>query len=79
MTDPSNPSALVRLLILFVFLIAGAAALQSCKPVDPRPPTMGACATCQGSGVFGPRSCPSCQGLGFIRIHYRYRVIEPMK
>ncbi|MHC4779232.1 MAG: hypothetical protein ACYTFG_11715, partial [Planctomycetota bacterium] len=64
----------VKILLVLLALFLAGTALSSCAPAQPRTPAMAPCATCRGGGVFGLRSCPSCQGLGFIHIKYRYRV-----
>ncbi|MHC5035754.1 MAG: hypothetical protein ACYTHM_00430 [Planctomycetota bacterium] len=67
--------------ILLVLLVACllACCLLSCQPAQTRYTTIGPCATCEGSGMFGLRACPSCQGLGFIRVRYPYPVTDPVK
>ena len=69
----------LRLLVILLAALLAAASLPSCTPVQTGPPAMAPCSTCKGSGVFGPRSCPSCRGIGFVRVVYRYPVIDPVK
>jgi hypothetical protein len=68
-----------RLIAVLLLALFASAALPSCAPMETGPPAMAPCATCQATGTFGKRSCPSCRGMGFIRVIYRYPVIDPVK
>ncbi|MHC4599761.1 MAG: hypothetical protein ACYS47_12220 [Planctomycetota bacterium] len=69
----------LTLVVILLAAVLAAAALPACTPIQTGPPAMAPCSTCNGSGVFGPRSCPSCRGIGFVRIVYRYPVVDPVK
>ncbi|GEM_PF-2956984 len=51
----------------------------SCQPAGSQTLAVGRCATCQGTGKIGKRTCPTCGGLGYVRVQYSYPVIEPVK
>jgi hypothetical protein len=54
-------------------------AASSCVAPPRQEFTIGPCATCLSTGRLGRQSCPTCQGLGFIRVQYSYPVIDPVK
>jgi hypothetical protein len=60
-------------------LAALAAGAVSCQPLEPKRMTIGACATCGGTGTFGARTCPTCKGLGYVHVEYSYPVPDPYR
>lgn len=64
---------------VLVVLVLMACLVASCRPLEPDYVSHGSCAICDGTGRFGEKICPSCQGLGYIRVRYAYPVIEPIK
>ena len=74
-----NSGVMGGIAALAAALILGSCMLASCGPPQTREYCMGTCVVCGGSGVFRGQSCPSCRGLGYVRVRYSYPVIDPRK
>ena len=77
----TSPVSLLRLAALGLLLAALLVLCASCTapPSGDEEFAVGKCAVCQGSGMCFRSCCPSCRGLGYVRVKYSYPVIEPVK
>lgn len=77
MTD--RRALLLRVAAALVAALLLAGLFASCQTVEDYDPSIGPCTICNGTGRFGAGLCPTCRGLGYVKVRYSYPVTDPVK